>query len=100
MLMTGVVLIILVGLACLRLAPGLWPGTVFLMSWWALALAALGAFYRPGAEAGILAGRYLLWRGAFCSWCSVNTPLIGTNHHRFCRRCGSLRLYGLRLEKS
>jgi hypothetical protein len=47
-LLAGSVLISSISLACARLAPGLWAGSTYLLTWWILGLTALGALFGRG----------------------------------------------------
>jgi hypothetical protein len=56
-MLSGLVLVTSVSLACARLEPGLWVGLTYLMTWWLIGLTALGALFGRGR-------RREFWMGA------------------------------------
>jgi len=46
--MVGLIVVTAISLACARLAPGLWAGSTYLLTWWMLGLSALGALFGRG----------------------------------------------------
>ncbi len=62
-LVTGVVLISAISLASARLAPGLWAGMAYLLTWWLLGLTALGTLFGRGRSREFWLGATLFGGG-------------------------------------